>query len=153
MQVPLGIIMKNENKLDEMVDILTSLHKYVPVHELSGSVAVPGSIEPQPIKVEIMHKTLFGGDQMTAARARSAPRLRENSQLPTSCLEGCIPIAEDWHTKLCLLEVRNSLLEGKLHLSKYAHLDSPYITGDMGVFVQQAILQRFWYPSAAEEPN
>ena len=96
--------MKNENKLDEMVDILTSLHKYVPVHELSGSVAVPGSVEPQPIKVEIMHKTLFGGDQMTAARARGAQRLCENSQLPTSHLEGCIPVAEAWHTKLCLLE-------------------------------------------------
>ena len=30
MQVPLGVFLKNENKLDEMADILDHLHKYVP---------------------------------------------------------------------------------------------------------------------------
>lgn len=27
--------MKNENRLDEMVDILSTLHKYVPLHEVT----------------------------------------------------------------------------------------------------------------------
>ena len=29
MKVPLGVILKNENKLDEMIDVLEILHKYV----------------------------------------------------------------------------------------------------------------------------
>ena len=28
--MPLGVILKNENKRDEMVDIMTHLHQYVP---------------------------------------------------------------------------------------------------------------------------
>ena len=30
MQVPLGIILKNENKIDEMVAIMSELHQYIP---------------------------------------------------------------------------------------------------------------------------
>ena len=33
MQVPLGILLKNENKLDEMVEIMAHLQQYVPAKE------------------------------------------------------------------------------------------------------------------------
>ena len=29
-QIPLGVILKNENKNDDMVEIMTEMHKYVP---------------------------------------------------------------------------------------------------------------------------
>lgn len=97
--------MKNENKLDEMVCIMSDLQQYVPMHQVSGSVAIPGSSELEGIDVEVLHMTLFGGDQLTVARARGAQSQRENSQHPKGRLEGFIPGVEDWHAKVCLMEV------------------------------------------------
>ena len=45
----------------------------------------------------VLHPLLFGGDQLTAARARGIS--------PMTRLEGLIPCAEDWHAKVNLLEV------------------------------------------------
>ena len=104
-QVPLGIIMKNENKVDEMVSIMSSLHQYLPMRQLSGSVAVPGSSDLETVDVELLHKTLLGGDQLTVARARGAQSQRENSVHPKGQLSGFIPVVEDWHAKVCLMEV------------------------------------------------
>lgn len=36
MQVPLGVILKNENVREEMLEILTTLHKYVPNKKVTG---------------------------------------------------------------------------------------------------------------------
>ena len=48
---------------------------------------------------------LFGGDQLTVARAIGAQRIRSNSD-GAGCLEGLIPVVEDWHANVCLLGVR-----------------------------------------------
>lgn len=48
---------------------------------------------------------MLGGDQMTAARIRGSKRVVSNSQCGTDCLDGFVPVVEDWHTKMCLLEV------------------------------------------------
>ena len=101
----LGIIMKNENKVDEMVSIMSTLHQHLPMRQLSGSVAVPGSSDLETVDVELLHKTLLGGDQLTVARARGAQSQRENSVHPKGQLSGFIPVVEDWHAKLCLMEV------------------------------------------------
>ena len=47
----------------------------------------------------------MGGDQLTAARGRGAKKAKVHADSPTSRLEGLIPVAEDWHTKVVLLEV------------------------------------------------
>ena len=44
-QVPLGVILKNENKGDEMVDILIHLQQYIPAIEFKTSIVV-GTREP-----------------------------------------------------------------------------------------------------------
>lgn len=98
--------MKNENKVDEMVDILSSLQQYVPTKEATFTVDIP-EVGTTEMKVENMHKILLGGDQLTAERARAACRVRQNSQHPAGRLEGTIPVAEDWHTKVCFMEVRD----------------------------------------------
>ena len=41
-KVPLGILLKNESKGSEMVDILTHLHKYVPYKEFTREVQLGG---------------------------------------------------------------------------------------------------------------
>ena len=49
------------------------------MRQLSGSVAVPGSSDLKTIDVELLHKTLLGGDQLTVAKGRGAQSQRENS--------------------------------------------------------------------------
>ena len=104
-QVPLGIILKNENKGDEMVDIMSNLHQYVPAAEYTTSVTVPGTEETVLLQHAAFHKIFVGGDQLTAARARSSQKAMANSVSPRRSLGGLIPCAEDWHTKLNLLGV------------------------------------------------
>ena len=49
--------------------------------------------------------TLIGGDQLTVARARGAQKIRSNSFKSEDRLDGLLPVAEDWHSKICLLQV------------------------------------------------
>ena len=97
--------MKNENKLDEMVDILSILHQYVPTQKCHTTVICPLKGTELPKRVDHMHKILFGGDQLTVARVRGAHRMRSGSIHATGRLQGFIPVVEDWHAKMCLLEV------------------------------------------------
>ena len=73
-QVPLGILPLNENKTDDMIDIMTHIHQYVPcyVHEEERD------IQGEMVKVakESVYPILFGGDQLTASRARSAKKAK-----------------------------------------------------------------------------
>lgn len=104
-QVPLGVVMKNENRVADMVDILATLHQYIPQVEVETVVTVPGSSVADTVKVQSLHKVIFGGDQLTACRARGAQLSRDNAYDPAGRLEGFIPVSLDWHAKVCLLEV------------------------------------------------
>lgn len=104
-QVPLGILPKNENTSSEMVDILSHLHRYVPMVEYTEDAVVPSTDITVPVSKASVHPILIGGDQLTAARARSALKAKANEDKPSLRLEGLIPVAEDWHTKVILLEV------------------------------------------------
>ncbi len=50
MQVPMSIIPKNENKGDEMVDIMDTMHTYVPMIETSQAVIVPSLNESVQVR-------------------------------------------------------------------------------------------------------
>ena len=56
--------------------------------------------------------TVVGGDYLTAARMRGAQRIRGNSETSADRCDGLLPVAEDWHAIVCLLEVRAS---GHIH--------------------------------------
>lgn len=51
------------------------------------------------------HMVLFGGDQLTAKRARGSQMIRSNSITSNDQINSLLPTAEDWHTKLCFVEV------------------------------------------------
>lgn len=53
----------------------------------------------------VLHTSLAGGDQLTAARARGSQQIRCNSERGKDRLEGLQPVVEDWHAKVCLLGV------------------------------------------------
>lgn len=87
MQVPLGVLPYNENSTEGMVTILGEMCEYVP--EVGGA-AFP---------------LAFGGDMLTAARARTAREVRVTSS-GKGALRGLVPFAADWHARVNYMEVR-----------------------------------------------
>ncbi|XP_019858884.1 PREDICTED: uncharacterized protein LOC109587103 isoform X2 [Amphimedon queenslandica] len=94
-KVPLGVILQNENKVDGMCAIMDELHKYVPkVLKHQGSTK----------EEDRLYQVLAGGDQVTVVRARSAIGIRRTHDTNTEKLKGIVPVVEDWHARLTLLQ-------------------------------------------------
>lgn len=91
--MPIGVFLKNENKLEEMVEIMHSLHKYVPTTTITHTYAVPSTQETVDAVVDEFHHLMIGGDQLTAARARGAQRIRANSERGTDRLRGLVQMS------------------------------------------------------------
>ena len=85
-----------------MVNIMTHAHKYVPHKTI---ITEENSDETMAEEESHLHRILFGGDQLTVARANGAKKTRKNSTSPCKRLEGLIPCIEDWHAKVVFLEV------------------------------------------------
>ena len=71
--------MKNKNKGDGIVDIMSHLHQFVPASEHTKRVTIKSTGEEVDVHQATFHKILIGGDQLTAARARGAKKMRVNS--------------------------------------------------------------------------
>ena len=89
----------------KLVDIMLHLPQYVPLMQTTEKVLVPGIEEEIDVCKESLHRILLGGDQLTAARARAAIRTRVNSLTCATRMDGLIPCAKHWHTKVNLLDV------------------------------------------------
>ena len=101
LRVPLGLLFKNENLNDEMIDILDTIHtKYVPSH-----ISVDENGEQT---TEVLEQIFFGGDQLTEERARNAKDARGNGDSAFDRLEGVISKVEDWHAIRLAYQVRTS---------------------------------------------
>ena len=70
-----------------------------------GIVEVPTVNNYEEVTTEKLHHVLIGGDQLTAERVRGAQSMRQNSTHAAGRLEGYIPVSEDWHAKVCFLQV------------------------------------------------
>ena len=66
---------------------------------------IPEETEPVVVKLDYFHNLLFGGDQMTCARIRGSQGIRQNGKSGSRCLEGLVPAIEDWHAKVCFMQV------------------------------------------------
>lgn len=104
-QVPLGVLLHNENKLDEMGKILEHYMTLVPTTAHVGHYSLPSG-DIMDFDDTRFHKILFGGDQLTVARIRGTQALRDTQDKPTDRLEGVSPVVEDWHTRMTLMKVR-----------------------------------------------
>ena len=102
----MSIIPKDENKGDEMVDIMSTIHSYVPMLEFSRKVFVLSLNEHVDIREARSFPIILHGDYLTAARSRGAQKIKINADSPSSRYEGLVPASADWHTKLKLLMVR-----------------------------------------------
>ena len=88
-----------------MVVIVSETHGYVPAMEYTAVKTIHSTGEEVPISDAVFHHTFFGGDQLTAARIRSAQKHVCNADTPIKRLEGVHAMIEDWHTKLTFMEV------------------------------------------------
>jgi L1 cell adhesion molecule like protein len=106
--VPLGVLLKNENVIDDIVDIMDVLHKYVPKIRSTQTFDVcdqSGRLETVDVNIDHFHHILIGGDQLTTARIRGSQKVLSNSESGKERLEGLIPVIEDWHTKMTFMKV------------------------------------------------
>ena len=87
-----------------MCQIMDSLHQYVLSISKDITVDLPDGHSINYKDVD-MWETLFGGDQLTAARIRGAISIRANHPTTLQRLEGLIPTVEDWHTRMTLMKV------------------------------------------------
>lgn len=90
----MGVVQKNEQYNDQMVDICQFLHKYVPGHDDNEEKS-----SSSPVKV------LSGGDYLTFERHKSAQSSMANGRTASSRLEGLIPKMEEFHNQSELLKV------------------------------------------------
>ena len=81
-----------------MVDIKTHVQHYVPCVSYSVQQEIDTGITVEVERAN-MHRILICGDQLTAARARSAQKAKLNAHTPSKRLEGLVSVLEDWHTK------------------------------------------------------
>ena len=91
-QTPLGLIFKNENVNEDMVEILKQFHSYLPQ---TGDQGVDGQ--------------LFSGDQLTVERAVNVIASVANGFTPKDRLEGINMQLGDWHADVKLLSVSKTL--------------------------------------------
>ena len=88
--------------------LIDELHKYVPTKQTIEEFEVVYSedkIEHLSLKIDHFQHILLVGDQLTVARIRGYQRMRNNSENGRACLEGFLPVVEDWHTKMCCMKV------------------------------------------------
>ena len=104
LQVSLGVLQHNENKIDEMSKITDHVHTYVPSITHCNNVILPNKDIFKDERV-FFHCILLGGDQLTAARARGSIAICEDHDSSEQRLDGLLPIVEDWHAKQSLLKV------------------------------------------------
>lgn len=102
-QVPLGVQLKNENKLKEMGEILLALNPYIPVQD-DPLMDNDSTSTISSTKTQLIPRLLYG-DQLTVVRARGAAALRSWHKTPLRRLEGYVPVTSDWHARLCLVTV------------------------------------------------
>ncbi|KAK3754519.1 hypothetical protein QZH41_019112, partial [Actinostola sp. cb2023] len=91
-KVNLGVLRKNEQYEEDMIDIISFIHNYVPGHDENSS-------ESKPIKV------LSGGDYLTFERHKEAQSAMQDARTPSARLEGLIPKTEDFHTQMEWMQV------------------------------------------------
>lgn len=92
--------MKSETNYEDMTDILEHYQTYIP--SVDCKVVIPEKGEMQDRR---FLSTLVGGDYLSVARARGAQIIQSTSELTKHTLGGVLPVAEDWHAKVCFMDV------------------------------------------------
>ena len=91
--------------------------------------------ETVKLKEKKFSTTIVGGDQLTVSRIRGSQRIRGNSDTSEQRLDGLLPVSEDWHAKMCFMEVRLTFI----HVSVWMSDTLISLSGDMETTVQNQV--------------
>ena len=80
-----------------MSKIMERHHQYVPKVKEVNKVSLHNG-ELEEMQTINTWNTLFGGDQLTVARARGAIAIKCGHDDPEEQLTGLKPVVEDWHS-------------------------------------------------------
>lgn len=86
-QIPLGILEKDENITEQMIDVITHLQQYVPKRDKK------------------LKPLLLGGDALSVERGEAAQKARIDAVTCEDRLDGFIWKSEDWHGHVISLQV------------------------------------------------
>ena len=92
-----------------MIQVLEKIYVYVPSTDVEREFKIPnegGSESATKVDDKKFTMLLVGGDQLTVARICGVQMICGNSETSEQQFEGLLPVAEDWHAKMCFLEVR-----------------------------------------------
>ena len=89
----MGVLQKNEQYNEDMTDICTFIHKYVP------GTSEDEDWQKRPTKI------LSGGDYLTFERHKQAQSSKRNGRTPSKRLEGLVPKMEEFHNQAEFLQV------------------------------------------------
>ena len=90
-QLPMGVLFKNENTTEDIIDILRHFQSYLPFYTANGQKKFVNQ--------------LCVGDQLSIERAVNAIHSVSNGYTAEDRLEGFNLQLGDWHTGLKILEV------------------------------------------------
>lgn len=98
----------NEMYYEDMIKALEHIQRYVPSKDVEQELIVPSQTGQETVKfVEKKHRTMIvSGDQLNVSRIRGSQRIRGNSDTSEQRLDGLLPVSDDWHSKMCFMEVR-----------------------------------------------
>ena len=87
----MGVIFKNENTTEDMIEILKEFQSYLPYTIVNG--------------MKVFTNQLCAGDQLSVERAVNSIHSVSNGYTPEGRLEGFTMQLGDWHTGVKILEV------------------------------------------------
>lgn len=85
---------KNEQKEEDMIDLLQWVHQYVPGHSNEDN--------PEVIPVKVLN----GGDYLTYERHKGAQSSMQDARTPSAQLLGLLSKFEDFHAQCEWVKVR-----------------------------------------------
>lgn len=87
-----------------MCKILDALHEYVPSVPVKTELTMDDGECIDHLDYSLIRQ-LLGGDYLTVARVYGAIGIRSNHEDAISALKGLIPVIEDWHTRMTIMQV------------------------------------------------
>ena len=103
--MPLGVLPYNE----DMIKALEHIQQYAPSKEVEQELIFPHQTGQETVVKFVEKKyqtTIVSGDQLTVSRIRGSQKIRGNSDTSEQRLDRLLPVSDDWHSKMCFMEVR-----------------------------------------------
>ena len=96
------MLLKNENKQEDVINILEHLTRYVP-YVTNEDTVVDASGEEVPVVVHKFHNVILGGDQLTVERIHGSQRAWSNADQSLETLKFFKGVVEDWHSEVAIM--------------------------------------------------